>query len=174
MTDTYTILNPGIGGDVMDETEVTYVDPPLSRKRPRVVITGEGLDDIVDTTTSLPSSVDRGLVVREARSGQSTSEDSVPVVIASDQKIGKSNLIVFQQTIGSSAVQLPNNSLNYSVTVKALNENTAYVYVGISGVSVNNGFELGNGDSISLSLDNTNRIYCIASDENQKISVIGI
>lgn len=174
MTDAYTILNPGQGGDVMDETEVTYATAPTVRKRPRVVITGEGLDDIVETTTSLPLGVERGLVVREARSGQSPSEDSVPVVIASDQKIGKSNVVVFQQTIGTSELQLPNNSLNYSVTVKAIDTNTASVYVGISGVTTSNGFELASGESISLSVDNTNRLFVIAADVNQKICVIGI
>ena len=174
MTDSFTILNPGVGGDVMDETEVTYATAPLTRKRPRVVITGEGLDDIVDTTTSLPSGLERGLVVREARSGQSVSDDSVPVVIASDQKIGKSNVVVFQQAVGTSAIQLSNNALNYSVTVKSMDANTASIFVGVSGVTTSNGFELGAGESISLSVDNTNRLFVIASDINQKICVIGI
>lgn len=174
MTDGYTILNPGIGGDTMDETEVAYVDAPLVRKRPRVVLTGEGADDIVDTADDLPNSYSRGLVVREARKGQATSDDSIPVVISSDQKIGKSNVVVFQETIGTSELQLADNPLNYSVTVKALNGNSAVVYVGVSGVDTSNGFELNAGESISLSIDNTNRLYVIASDINQKICLIGI
>ena len=174
MTDGYTVLNPGIGGDTMDETEVAYVDAPLVRKRPRVVLTGEGADDIVDTADDLPNSYSRGLVVREARKGQATSDDSIPVVISSDQKIGKSNVVVFQETIGTSELQLANNPLNYSVTVKALNGNNSVVYVGVSGVTTSSGFELNAGESISLSIDNTNRLYVIASNANQKICVIGI
>ncbi|MEI7486258.1 MAG: hypothetical protein WCJ72_02400 [Chryseobacterium sp.] len=174
MTDGYTVLNPGIGGDTMDETEVAYVDVPLVRKRPRVVLTGEGANDIVDTADDLPNSYSRGLVVREARKGQTTSDDSIPVVISSDQKIGKSNVVVFQETIGTSELQLANNPLSYSVTVKALNGNSAVVYVGVSGVDASNGFELNAGESISLSIDNTNRLYVIASDVNQKICLIGI
>ena len=65
MTDGYTVLNPGIGGDTMDETEVAYVDAPLVRKRPRVVLTGEGADDIVDTADDLPNSYSRGLVLEK-------------------------------------------------------------------------------------------------------------
>lgn len=174
MSDDYTILNPGVGGDVMDETAVVYGSAPFTRKRPRVVITGEGLDDIVDTATSTPTGFERGLITREASRGQSTSDDSIPVVIASDQNIGKSNVVVFQQTVGTSEVQLPNNSLGYSVTVKASDNNTAIVYIGISGVTASNGFELGAGESVSLSIDNTNRLYAVAADLNQKLCVIGI
>ena len=174
MADAYTVLNPGVGGDVMDETGFSYGSAPLVRKRPRVVLTGEGVDDIVDTTDGLPTGLERGIVVREARKGQATSDDSIPVVISSDQKIGKSNVVVFQETIGTSELQLADNPLNYSVTVKALNGNSAVVYVGVSGVDASNGFELNAGESISLSIDNTNRLYVVASDVNQKICLIGI
>jgi hypothetical protein len=36
MADDYTILNPGAGGDVMDESLVVYPTAPTNRKRPRV------------------------------------------------------------------------------------------------------------------------------------------
>lgn len=174
MADDYTVLNPGVGGDVMDETAITYGSAPFTRKRPRVVITGEGIDDIVDTSTSIPNGSERGLIIREASRGQSTSEDSIPVVLASDQNIGKSNVVVFQQNVSTSSVQLPSNALGYSVTLKASDTNTAVIYIGVSGVTSSNGFELGAGQSVSLSVDNTNRLYAIASDVNQKLCVIGI
>ena len=174
MTDGYTTLNPGIGGDVMDETEVEYGSGPLVRKRPRVVITGEGIDDIVDTTDSIPAGYERGLVVREGSRGQQTSDDSIPVVMASDQMIGKSTVVVFQQSVGTSQTQLPNNAIGYSVTLKAMNGNSGVIYVGISGVAESNGFELSAGESVSLSVDNTNRLYVVASDVNQKVCIIGI
>lgn len=68
MTDAYTELNPGVGGDVMDETEVTYLSSPTTRKRPRVVITGEGIDDIVPTPTTPPVGDEPGLVTRPIHS----------------------------------------------------------------------------------------------------------
>lgn len=64
MADDYTVLNPGAGGDVMDESLVVYPSAPTNRKRPRVVITGEGLDDIVPAQTTNPIGDEFGLVTR--------------------------------------------------------------------------------------------------------------
>jgi PKD repeat protein len=64
MTDDYTILNPGFGGDVMDETLIVYPTSPTNRKRPRVVLTGEGIDDIVPAQTSPTNGTEFGLVTR--------------------------------------------------------------------------------------------------------------
>lgn len=174
MSDDYTILNPGIGGDVMDETAVSYDAAPLVRKRPRVVVTGEGADDVVTTTGTLPNDGDIGLVVREARKGQSTSANSIPVVVASDQTVGRSNVIVFQEIIGTSETQLSDNAISLSVTIKSMDSNNGVVYLGIFGVTNSNGFELSAGESISISIDNTNRLYAIASLIDQKLCIIGI
>ena len=64
MADDYTILNPGVGGDVMDESLVVYPSSPTNRKRPRVVITGEGIDDIVPAQVTNPGGDEFGLVTR--------------------------------------------------------------------------------------------------------------
>ena len=64
MTDNYTILNPGVDGDVMDETSVVYGTAPNIRKRPRVVITGENLGEIVPALNSPPTGTEFGLVTR--------------------------------------------------------------------------------------------------------------
>lgn len=174
MSDNYTILNPGVGGDVMDETGVTYATSPLVRKRPRVVVTGEGIDDIVDTTSLIPSGSERGLVTKEGTRGRQTSDDSIPVVMASDQSIGRSGVVVFQHAVGASQSQLPSNAISLSVTIKAMNNNTGVVYVGINGVTTSSGFELGPGESISLSVDNTSRLYAIADASSQRLCVLGI
>jgi hypothetical protein len=158
----------------MDETGVSYGSAPLVRKRPRVVLTGEGIDDIVDAKGTLPNNEDIGLVVREARKGQSTSANSIPVVVASDQTVGRSNVIVFQQIIGLSETQLLDKSISLSVTIKSMDSNDGVVYLGIFGVTNSNGFELSAGESISISIDNTNRLYAIASSINQKLCIIGI
>lgn len=174
MSDDYTVLNPGSGGDVMDETAVTYGTAPITRKRPRVVVTGEGLDDIVTAKTTLPDTSDMGLVVREARKGQSTSANSIPVVVASDQSLGKSNVVVFQETVGLTSAQLSNNAITLSVTIKALDSNTGTIFIGTSGVTTSNGFELSAGESVTISIDNTNRLYAIATLAGQKLCLIGI
>jgi hypothetical protein len=64
MADDYTILNPGAGGDVMDETLVVYPSAPTNRKRPRVVITGEGIDDIVSAQSTNVAGTELGLITR--------------------------------------------------------------------------------------------------------------
>lgn len=174
MVDGYTTLNPGVGGDVMDETDVIYGSGPPVRKRPRVVLTGEGADDIVETTDSIPTGYERGLVVREGSRGQQPSEGSIPIVMASDQMIGKSVVVVFQHSVGTTQSQLPDNAIGYSVTLKSMNNNSSVIYVGVSGVTPSSGFELSAGESVSLSVDNTNRLYVVASDINQKVCVIGI
>jgi hypothetical protein len=69
MSDDYTILNPGIGGDVMDETAVTYPTAPTTRKRPRVVVTGEGIDDIVPALNDTPVGGELGIAIRPIFTG---------------------------------------------------------------------------------------------------------
>ena len=64
MADDYTILNPGIGGDVMDETLCVYPSAPLNRKRPRVVITGEGIDEIAEAKATNVLGSEIALVTR--------------------------------------------------------------------------------------------------------------
>ena len=65
MTDNYTQLNPGVGGDVMDESAVTYPIAPLTRKRPRVVIAGDSdAAEIAGVAAASPAGDAIGLVVR--------------------------------------------------------------------------------------------------------------
>jgi hypothetical protein len=61
-----------------------------------------------------------------------------------------------------------------SVTVKANNGNSGTVYVGVTGVTTSTGFELGAGESVSLPVDNTNRIFVIANAASQTISYVGV
>lgn len=109
--DTHTILNPGTGGDAMDETSVTYGSAPTTRKRPRVVV---GLDDgslISDANpfavnvqnlpatqpvsgtvavSNFPAELTQAELATELDEklgdlGQAVMASSAPVVIASDQ-----------------------------------------------------------------------------------------
>ena len=128
----------------------------------------------VALTTTLPSSSAIALVVRDAAQGIQTSANSRPIVVASDQQIGRSNFVAGQSTVGLSQVQLPNNQVYMSVTVKANNGNSGTVYVGLTGVAASTGFELGAGESVSLPVDNTNRIFLIADAASQTVSFVGV
>jgi len=84
--DTYTTLNPGVGGDHMDESAITYGDAPTTRKRERIVISDDSnAAGLAAITNSQPAGTEYGLVVREAQLGQATMAASRPVVIASNQ-----------------------------------------------------------------------------------------
>lgn len=64
MADDYTQLNAGSGGDVMDETGVTFNSVPNTRKRPRVVIAGENPADLAEVINSAPDGTEFGIIVR--------------------------------------------------------------------------------------------------------------
>lgn len=87
MADDYTVLNPGEGGDVMDESLVVYPSAPNNRKRPRIVITGEGIDDIVPAQSTNVNGNEFGLITRPVISNYPGNEqntfDYVTLVAAS-------------------------------------------------------------------------------------------
>lgn len=129
---------------------------------------------VVELAAALPSAAAIALVVREAAQGLQTSANSKPVVVASDQQVARDTLVVGQQSVGMSAVQLATNQIYLGVTVKASNSNSGTVYVGVSGVDSGTGFELGAGESISIPVDNTDKIYVIATVSSQNVSFIGV
>lgn len=62
----------------------------------------------------------------------------------------------------------------HSVTVKALSTNTAVVYIGSTGVTTSNGFELLAGESISLDVDDLSDVYVISGSASQEVRYIAI
>lgn len=65
---TFTELNPGSGGSVMDETKITYPIGPgpttQLRHRARIVIGGENLEELTAVTDVAPEGCEYGLVTR--------------------------------------------------------------------------------------------------------------
>jgi len=78
-----------------------------------------------------------------------------------------------QTSVGTSAVQITTVTAAKSITVKADNDNTAAVYVGISGVTTSNGFRLNPGEAITLYIKNPSVLYAISSATGQKLHYIG-
>lgn len=81
-----------------------------------------------------------------------------------------------KSSIGTSAVQITasSNVAKIGVTVKAANANTGTVYIGLSGVTAGttdatDGFELAGGESITIEVDNANKVYVIGSTTGQKV-----
>lgn len=75
-----------------------------------------------------------------------------------------------QTSIGTSAVQLASNTSTKGVLVKAKSTNTGIIYVGnSSGVTSSTGFELLAGEAVFVPVDNSNKVYCIASASSQTV-----
>lgn len=64
MSNQFTELNLGSGGSIMDETGVAYGASPVLRRRSRLIITGEGIDDICQVKNTSLDGTEYGLVVR--------------------------------------------------------------------------------------------------------------
>jgi hypothetical protein len=79
-----------------------------------------------------------------------------------------------QKLVSAGVSPLDAQAATRMVTVKAHSSNTGNVYVGGSDVSTSMGFELGPGESLSLPVDDAQRIYVTASPGGQKIRVIAI
>jgi hypothetical protein len=67
MSDSYTTLNAGADGDVVDTEAVTYGGAPTTRKRTRTVISGTVAAAVANPTNTPPASNAYGLVVRLVR-----------------------------------------------------------------------------------------------------------
>ncbi len=82
-----------------------------------------------------------------------------------------------KSSISTTAVQMTTTdfSCRRGVVIKAADANTGKVYVGFSSSITNDsadatdGIELGAGQSITLEIDNANKIYVIGSAASQKV-----
>lgn len=81
-----------------------------------------------------------------------------------------------KSTIGTTAVRIivASTVAKHGVLVKAANDNTGTIYVGNSNVTADttdatDGFELGAGESVTVPINNANKIYVIGSVAGQKV-----
>ena len=77
-----------------------------------------------------------------------------------------------QQAVTGTATALASQSLK-TFCVKALHANTIAVYIGVSGVTTSTGMELQADQSWCANIDNSNRIFVIASTTGASVSWIG-
>lgn len=81
MADGFVILNPGLGGEIMDEELVgPFPTPPTTRLRSRVVVAGTGVGDIAPVIGMPPDPDECGLVVRPIFDPNT----SIPIGLAGD------------------------------------------------------------------------------------------
>jgi len=78
-------------------------------------------------------------------------------------------------TTAGSAVSISSSSitLKKGITIKANTNNTGNIFVGNSSVDNTNGIEIEPGESIDISIDDLNKVYIDANNNNDGISYIG-
>lgn len=88
-------------------------------------------------------------------------------------EIGRAAVIHFQSSIPTTAggTALASNACK-EATVKNRLSNSAIIWVGITGVSASNGYELNPGEAITLKVNNTNLIYCLSASGSQTVCTI--
>lgn len=94
----------------------------------------------------------------------------VPETIPATVTTGK----VTVTTAGTRVELIGSTTAIQSVTVKALSTNSGTIYVGNSGVSSSNGFQLAAGDTISLDLVDLSTVYIDASANTQSVTYLAV
>jgi hypothetical protein len=75
-------------------------------------------------------------------------------------------------TTAGTAVQLASSTAIKSVTIRALASNTNKIYVGSSSVSSANGFQLSKQETVSLDVDNLNKVWLDCDTNGEGVTFI--
>lgn len=140
------VLNPGEGGDSVAADEVGGVKYVIDK----VAFGTDGSVTLVSASNGLPINLVKS-VVSVVSTGSVTTTANTPV-----------------QLVGSSV------PTTRGVIVKSSIQSTNSVYVGSSTVtpgtvSATDGFELSAGESITIPIDDVNKVYVTSSSGGQKI-----
>lgn len=140
------VLNPGEGGDSVAADEIAGVKYVIDK----VAYGADGSVTLVSAANGLPINLVKS-VVSVVSTGSVTTTANTPV-----------------QLVGSS---LPTTR---GVVVKNSVQSTNSVYVGAVGVtpgtaSATDGFELSSGESITIPIDDVNKVYVTSTVSGQKV-----
>jgi len=155
MSDSFTVLNTGTGGDQIDEESLTVSGQTVRRQR--IEVCGAAAAEIARILNTAPVGTEYSLVVR-------------PITVSSTFTTGR------KSGIGTTPVQVTTSSVTAinGVQIKAADTNTDKVYVGISGVTADtadatDGYPLAPGDALLVPVSNANAVYVVASSGSQKV-----
>ena len=73
-----------------------------------------------------------------------------------------------------SAAALGSSTACYSLIIRSIIGNSATIYVGGSGVTVDNGFPIEPGESLTIDIDNVADIYCISGSASQVLRYLAV
>lgn len=82
-------------------------------------------------------------------------------------------LFVDRQAVTATATALASHASGGGVCLKAMTTNTITVYYGTAGVTTATGFELTPGEGACLPIDNSSKIFVIASTTGASVTYYG-
>lgn len=137
------------------------------------------IDDCCVETNNNLSSIDGKLTSPIAVDGPLTDTQlrATPVPTKVDSEVASSFTHGQNSDIDSGAneqIVVASNPAKHSVVIRASVTNTGTLYIGGSGVSTSNGIPLTAGESLKLPIDDANKVYAIASVDNQALSWVAI
>lgn len=177
MSDNVT-LNAGSGGAVI----ATDDDGTAHHQYVKLEFGADNTQTKVTSSAGLPVAQQGTWTVQPGNTANTTawkvdgSAVTQPVSIAgtvTTSDAGRSAVLHFQTSIPTTAggTQLASNACK-EATVKNLLSNSNIIWVGITGVSSSNGYELNPGESLTLKVSNTNLIYCLSASGSQTVCTI--
>ncbi len=136
MSDAYTTLNPGLNGTNIDETGLTYPTNPTDRRRQRIILAGENIDELVDVTDTDAPADSFGLVVRNIPSGIQEVSGSLTTSPSGTQAVSGTITSVQSGTyaVSGSVTNIPSGTQAVSGTVTTVPSGTQPVSGTITSV----------------------------------------
>ena len=182
MAESYVQVSPDSTGK-----KIAAVVDDDSNYRQVVEIGGDGTDNFAQVTVSGAVKVD-GSAVTQPVSGTVAVSGTVPVsgtfwqatqpvsgTVTAAPAVGSSLIAPARTTVAvtNTAVQLPSTAYAQGVIVQALAANSATVVIGGSGVTTGNGFQLAQGQSVTLPVNNSNLVY-VNGTSGDGVCTIGV
>lgn len=75
-------------------------------------------------------------------------------------------------TTAGTPVQLASNTATTSITIRAFASNSGKIYIGTVGVTSSTGFILSSDETVSIDLDNLDKIYLNSDNNGEGVSYI--
>ncbi len=150
---------------------------------PGVVIVDANGNQIVPL--GVGGTVNVSLVSIATVDGQQTMALSLPVVLASNQSPVDTDVVSIAlptvlyngvqevSAAGTAEALAGSQALVSGVKIKAYQSNTDLVYVGGSGVSAANGYQLASGESVFIEIDDLASVYVDAVVNDEGVSFVG-
>lgn len=126
------------------------------------------LDEVIEASRNVMLGFPGSIRIQNATGGN-VDFNQVGLVVASTVGNGKTTV-----TTAGTRVTLSSSKSVKSVVIKALSTNTGFIYVGDSGVSAANGYQLKQGETTSMNITNLNTINIDSSVNGEGVTYMWV